>query len=135
MSNTLAVIALVASLASLAVAFASYRQSKKTESLALRREAIHHVQAAFHDVVDGHITTKTVESIREATQLAKLLFSNNVEDPLKQAQSAASRLQHIPIERQTDEYYKGKTKLGEDLDTALERMNKEAHITGWRVWL
>jgi hypothetical protein len=134
MTDTLLVIALVGSLASLAVAFASYRQSKKT-SLALRREAIHHVQAAFQDVVDGNITTKTVDSIRESAELAELLFSKTVKEPLKRAQSAASRLQHTPSERQTDEYYKGKTKLGEDLDSGLDLMAKEAKIAGWPAWL
>ncbi len=136
MSDTLPVIALVASLASLALSFVSYRQSKKTESLALRREAINHVRTAFLDVVlDGHITTKTADSIREAVELAELVFSSNVKTPLTQAHAAASRLQNTPSERQTSRYHSEKAILGKDLDTVLERMNKEPEIVGWLAWL
>ena len=136
MSDTLTVFALVVSLASLALSFVSYRQSKKTESLALRREAINHVRTVFLDVVlDGHITTKTADSMREAVQLAELVFSNNVQNPLHQAHAATSRLQNTPIERQTNRYLNEKARLGKDLDTALERMNREANIVGWLEWL
>jgi hypothetical protein len=136
MSDTLPVIALVVSLASLALSFVSYRQSKNTESLALRREAINHVRTAFLDVVlDGHITTKTADSMREAVQLAELVFSDNVKNPLTQAHAATSRLQNTPIERQTNRYLNEKATLGNDLDTALERMNREATIVGWLAWL
>jgi hypothetical protein len=135
MSETLPVFALVLSLASLALAFMSYRQSKKTESLALRREAINHVRTAFLDVVlDGHITTKTVDSMREAVELAERVFSSNVKDPLTHAHAATSRLQNTPVERQTNRYLNEKATLGNDLDTALERMNREVNIVGWLAW-
>jgi hypothetical protein len=136
MFETLPAIAFIVSLASLALSFVSYRQSKKTESLALRREAINHVRTAFHDVVlDGHITTKTADSIREAVQLAELVFSSNVKSPLTQAHAAASRLQNTPSERQTNRYHNEKATLGKHLDTVLERMNKEPDIVGWPAWL
>ena len=151
MSDTLPVIALVVSLASLALSFVSYRQSKNTESLALRREAINHVRTAFLDVVldddAGELKDFEVRPVflpREpepiasddgADQHAELVFSDNVKNPLTQAHAATSRLQNTPIERQTNRYRNEKATLGNDLDTALERMNKEANIVGWLAWL
>ena len=83
MTDKFAVVALLISIASLIVAIASIvlankamKQAKQAATLDPRTEAINHLGIALADINDyGLVTRATVNSIREAMQISKRVFS------------------------------------------------------------
>jgi hypothetical protein len=78
--------------------------------------------------LDGNITTKTVASIREASQLSSLVFSSTVSGMLDRAHETAFRLQNIPLDRQTDQDDQDKDMLAGELEIILKAMQKETAL-------
>jgi hypothetical protein len=129
MVESLSIIAIVVSVAALAVSIMAMRQGKKTALVGHRLEAINHVRTAMFDVnLDGNITTKTVASIREASQLSSLVFSSTVSGMLDRAHETAFRLQNIPLDRQTDQDDQDKDTLAGELEIILKAMQKETAL-------
>lgn len=102
--NVVSIIALAVSGLAYYQARKAARQARKAASFGTRLEAINHVRTALYDVTkDGNITTNTVASIREALQISQLVFGSTIIAELDQAHRTASRLQHKPFERLTDQ--------------------------------
>jgi hypothetical protein len=127
--NGLSVAAIVVACGALAVSFLAYRQARKTAALSSRREAIVHVRNAIFDVArDGNITTKTVASIRDALQISSLVSQPKIIDELDQAFMIASRLEHKPFERLTDQDFNDRALLEDLLNDVLQAMTEEARL-------
>ena len=131
--DTLAILlssgSLAVSLLSLLVSFQAKRQAKSAALLGHRREGIGHVRNAIYDVtVDGNITTKTVDSIRDALQLSSLVFSRRVSNMLDGAHQIAFRLEGKPFDQKPDKDEKDNEALAEQLEAVLTAMNKEAEL-------
>jgi hypothetical protein len=125
----LSTIAIVVSCGALAVSFLAYRQARNTAALSSRREAIVHVRNAIFDVArDGNITTKTVDSIRDARQISSLVSEPEVIGELDRAFIIASRLEHKPFERLTDQDFNDRTVLEDLLTDILKAMTEEARL-------
>jgi hypothetical protein len=110
----LSTIAIVVSCGALAVSFLAYRQAR-TAASSSRREVIVDVRNAIFDVArDENITTKTVASFRDALQISSLVSQPEIIGELDQAFIIASRLEHKPFERLTDQDFNDRGVL-EDL--------------------
>ena len=129
LQNALSLVALVIACGALAVSFLAYRQARSTAVLSSQREAIIHVRNAIFDVAkDGNITTKTVASIRDALQISSLISQPKIIDQLDQAFVIASRLEHKPFERLTDQDFNDRAVLEDLLNEVLEAMTEEARL-------
>jgi hypothetical protein len=125
----LSTIAIVVSCGALAVSFLAYRQARNTAASSSRHEAIVHVRNAIFDVArDGNITTKTVASIWDALQISSIVSQPEIIAELDQALSIASRLEHKPFERLTDQDFNDRAVLEDLLNDILKAMTEEARL-------
>ena len=137
MTDNLAVVALLISMASLIVAIASIvlankamKQAKQAATLDPRTEAINHLGIALADINDyGFVTRATVNSIREAMQISKRVFSRDIGDRCYQAYATAHRLE-MPANRQTDQDAEDIHALARDMQTLIDQMNQKATLGG-----
>src|SRR5262245_59097276 len=84
---------LLVSFGSLIVAVQSKRQAKQTGALKDRTEATEHLRNALFDITNnGLITSKTVNSLREARQISLRVFGRRVRKELDKAHATAYRL-------------------------------------------
>ena len=75
---------LVVSIASFVLAISAKRQAKKAATLGFRVEAINHLRAVLSDIDRGGITSRTVDTIRDALR-SELVFSRDVRERLHRA--------------------------------------------------
>jgi hypothetical protein len=123
------IVAIAIACGALAVSFLAYRRARNAAALSPRREAIIHVGNAFDDVArDGNITTKTAASIRDARQISSTVFRAKIIGMLDQAFVIASRLQHKPFDRLTDQDFNDKELLEALLNNVLKAMTEEARL-------
>jgi hypothetical protein len=117
---------LLISFGSLIVAVQGKRQAKQTGTLKDRTEAINHVREAFSDITrHGLITSKTVESLREARQISLRVFGRRIKRKLDEAHKTAYRL-NMPSQDLKDQDIQDTQTLGKELQALLARMNREA---------
>jgi hypothetical protein len=101
---------LVVSVLTLILSVLVYRQAnKKAEDtknasrLGLRLQAINHIRNALWDTeIDGNITTRTTDSIRDALQLSALVFDDEITQTLKAAHEISFRLQNTSSDERND---------------------------------
>jgi hypothetical protein len=110
-------------------AWKAKQHTSKASILAQRLEAITHIRNAIHDtVLDGNITTKTAESIRQAAHLSEVVFDKSITHTVERAFAISDRIKHIPSERQDDQYDKSKDELDRLLGDILLLMKKETSL-------
>jgi hypothetical protein len=120
--------ALLVSGASLIVAVQAKRQAKQTGTLKDRTEAINHLRDAFSDIArHGAITSKTVNSLREARQISLRVFGRRIRRELDKAHKTAYRLNMPPQDRK-DQDIQDTQSLRNELQALLEQMNREAAL-------
>jgi hypothetical protein len=128
----LSVVSLMFSGTALVVSLLAYRQARNTALLGSRREAIDHLRSALSDVaLHAHIDGKTVSSIREAYQISSLVFSKRLIESLDKLYGIAFRLQHKSLDRQTEQDWKDKDLLTEELQQTIDAMKREAALNTW----
>jgi len=129
-SDWLAAIAIMVSVGSLVIAFGAKRQAKKTALLKDRTEAINHVREAFSDIAyHGLITSKTVESLREARQISLRVFGRRIKGKLDKAHKTAYRL-NMPSQDRKDQDIQDTHALRNELQELIQQMNREAAVAG-----
>ena len=145
MAETLAVIALLVSFASLAVSIIgsvvlanrikkqaqpARQPARQTTTLEPRARVINHLHEALFDIGnEGAVTSKTANSIHEAMHLSALVFSHEVRNGLNRAYVTVARLRQPPASR-TDQDTQDTIALARDLQTLIARMNEEAALVG-----
>jgi hypothetical protein len=124
------VLALLISGLALTISMLSYRQAKRTSLLTMRRDVIEHVRNALEDVsLHGQITRETVDSLRDALQLAQLVFSAEVRGVLDEAHGISFRLQHKSFDQRTDADDEDQEKLETTLNRALKMMVRDTSLS------
>jgi hypothetical protein len=127
---------LMVALLSLAVSCLAYWHSRKTAErtakaaiLSQRLEAVNHIRTAMDDTHrHANITRKTTDSIREAKHLSDAVFDRSIAQTIDRALTISLRIQHIPSERQDDQYDRDEDNLKYCLDEALRLMKKESAL-------
>jgi hypothetical protein len=106
-------------------------RAEKSSLLNRRLEAMTRVREAISDVtLHGVVNAQTATALREAFQLARLVFNRSVAGTLEKLHEIAFRLQHRPAERYTDQDEDDKEFLMSELGKVLERMRSQAAIPG-----
>jgi hypothetical protein len=125
----ISIVSLLVSFGSLIVAVQSKRQAKQTGALKDRTEAIDHLRNALFDITNnGLITSKTVNSLREARQISLRVFGRRIRKELDKAHEAAHRL-NMPSQDRKDQDIQDTHELGKKLQALLDRMNREAALS------
>lgn len=120
---------LAVSAVALGVSILAYRRSGQTAQLCTRREAIDHVRVAYGDVIlHDHIDSMTVESLREACQLAQLVFNKEVSAKLVRLHGLAFGLESRPFSKRSDREQNDRDSLADGLTTLLGTMKSEAAV-------
>jgi len=118
------------SIVSAIIAWKAKEHTSKASILAQRLEAITHIRNAIHDTaLDGNITTKTTDSIREAKHLSDVVLGSGIAQTVERARTISFQLQHTPSERHDDRYYQQKDELDRLLTDVLRLMTKEASLS------
>jgi K+-sensing histidine kinase KdpD len=146
MAETLAVIALLVSFASLAVSIIASvvladrikkqarQPARQTTRLEPPARAINHLREALFDIGnEGTVTSKTANSIHEAMHLSAVVFSHEVRNGLNRVYVTAVRLRKPAAGRtdqdRTDQDTQDTIALAKNLQTLIARMNEEAAST------
>jgi uncharacterized protein (DUF3084 family) len=117
---------LVVSIASFVLAISAKRQAKKAATLGFRVEAINHLRAVLSDIDRGGITSRTVDTIRDALR-SELVFSREVRERLHRASATTFRL-NTPAARGTTHYKQDIIGLRDELQTLLTQMRQEGTL-------
>jgi len=123
--------AIVISILALIVSIAAYFQSRKTGSIALRCEAINYVREAYTDLLEGRLNAKTSNSLREAYQLTKLVFSAKIAQQLDKLTGRAFLLDHKKDEHKTEKDWNEQRAIRDELQPLLAQMQAEAALNRW----
>jgi hypothetical protein len=125
----ISIVSLLVSFGSLIVAVQSKRQAKQTGALKDRTEAIDHLRNALFDITNnGLITSKTVDSLREARQISLRVFGRRIKKEFDKAHETAHRL-NMPSQDRKDQDIQDTHELGKKLQALLDRMNREAALS------
>jgi hypothetical protein len=134
--STVAIISLIVSIVTAAISvplsIISYRQARKTGLLEKRHQAIDHVRTAIADVkIHAHIGSETTTSLREAYQIAMLVFSKKVSDTLGELNGISFQLENKPLELKSNKDLDAEQLLGVALEKVLADMQSEAALSKW----
>jgi hypothetical protein len=114
----------------LIVSVLAYRRAGKMGLLNVQFEAITHIRNARRDMMrDGNITAKTVASIHDTFHISSLVFGSRVTSALRQAHVIAYRLHRKSFDRLSNEEYRYKDFLLDQLDEILKAMLEEAALS------
>lgn len=122
----LCILALLISAIALLVSFLAKRQARNLGLLSNRLQVINHVRHALYDVgIRGGVRLETATSLGNARQLASIVFSKTIRQPLDEAHKLALHLHSVPSDQRTEKYREDKDQLTDSLKEIHEAMVKE----------
>ena len=116
---------LLVSLGSAVIAWRAKELARNAALLTPRKEAITHLRRALEEVRGNQVSRDTINNIREAINLSKLVFSRTIRRELVSVEVAASS----PSVREQLKPNQGEmVELRERLESVINKMNQEAAL-------
>ena len=121
------IVSVLISVGSIYLAASAKKQSRKTALLSSRREAIERMRSAYNDAfLEGRIDQETVNELRVAYQMSRLVFGKRIFESLHGLCTRANTFAVKSKERLTAEDFENEKAIGKEIERILEAMLSES---------